>query len=110
LSVVLTSDDEIRDLNRQYRGKDTPTDVLSFPQTEGEFGDVDPDFLGDIVISVETALRQAAEKGAPPEREIDILLVHGLLHLLGYDHETNRADAARMRRMERKLLGASGLI
>lgn len=82
LSVVLCSDAHIRKLNAQWRGKDVATDVLSFPQD-------DPDrvVLGDIVISVDTAARQAAERHLELRDELRILLVHGVLHLLGYDHE-----------------------
>lgn len=82
VSVVLCSDEHMRSLNGQWRGKDAPTDVLSFPQD-------DPDgvVLGDVVVSLDTAERQAAERGVDLIDEIRVLLVHGLLHLLGYDHE-----------------------
>ena len=97
VSVVFTDDEEIHALNREYRGVDRPTDVLSFCQNEGDedFDDVNADFaaceeeneiLGDIVISVPTARRQAAEAGKTPEEEITLLIIHGTLHLLGYDH------------------------
>jgi probable rRNA maturation factor len=89
LSLVLCSDDHIQGLNTQWRGKAAPTDVLSFPQE-------DEDFLGDLVISVPTAARQAAERGTPLGDELRVLMVHGLLHLLGYDHETNDEDLAEM--------------
>ena len=89
VSILLTNDAGITDLNREYRGIDTPTDVLSFSQVEGE--DVsaapgEPVLLGDVVISVETAQRQAMERGCALEDEMEVLLAHGLLHLLGYDH------------------------
>ena len=99
VSLVFTDDDEIHALNRDYRGVDRPTDVLSFCQNEGDedFDDESADFagceedegneiLGDIVISVPTAIRQAAEAGKSPEEEISLLIIHGTLHLLGYDH------------------------
>lgn len=83
LSVVFCEDDFIHALNRDYRGKDKPTDVLSFPQ-ERESG-----MLGDIVISVPTAARQAEARGATLEAEVEWLYLHGALHLLGYDDETD---------------------
>ena len=83
-------------LNRRWRGKNRPTDVLSFPQ------DADG-LLGDVVISVETARRQAIEQRTTVGREADRLLIHGLLHLLGYDHERSPAEARRMRLRERAL-------
>jgi len=84
LSIVLVSDPQIKRLNKLYRNKDKPTDVLSFPIGEKVNGWL---ILGDIVISVDTAKRQAQELGHSLEEEIKRLLVHGLVHLLGYDHE-----------------------
>jgi probable rRNA maturation factor len=107
LSVVLCDDAFIHDLNRTWRGKDAPTDVLSFAMQEGEDGDLNPDVLGDLVISLDTAGRQAAELGHPMPRELRVLLVHGLLHLLGYDHET-LDDAVEMRSREAELLRVLG--
>jgi probable rRNA maturation factor len=89
----------MRVLNRRYRQRDYPTDVLSF-----SYGDIMVDcvpFLGEVVISPEIAQRQAMSRGASPERELRTLLMHGILHLLGYDHETDRG---RMNRMQAKLL------
>lgn len=94
----------MRSLNRRYRHKDKTTDVLSFSFQTGEFSHIQPDFLGDIVISVPKAVRQAAAAGHALKREIDILLIHGLLHLLGYDHEQSDHEARRMRRRELQLL------
>lgn len=102
LSILLVSDHEMRALNRCYRGKDRPTDVLAFAQREGA-GGAPAGVLGDLVISVDTARRQAAEYGASLAREGERLLVHGLLHLLGYDHERSAAEARRMQRRERML-------
>jgi probable rRNA maturation factor len=98
LGVRFAGDRELRRVNRDFRGKDKPTDVLSFPG-DGEDG---PDGLhvGDVLISVPTARRQAAEAGHSVERELKILLLHGLLHCLGYDHE---ADQGEMERLERRL-------
>jgi probable rRNA maturation factor len=91
IGLSFVSDEEMRELNSSYRGKDKPTDVLSFSQEEGEFfpvGEADVLTLGDIVISVETARRQAAERQHTLEQEVSFLCVHGLLHLRGYDHMT----------------------
>ncbi len=94
----------MRSLNRRFRGKDKVTDVLSFSAREGEFSHLQPDVLGDIVISVPRAKRQAAAAGRRLVQEIEILLIHGLLHLLGYDHERSRLEARRMKRREIQLL------
>ncbi len=104
LSVLLVSDREMRKLNRDYRGRDRPTDVLAFAQREGPGGAPDG-LLGDVVISVDTARRQAAERRLTLGTEGERLLVHGLLHLLGYDHERSAAEARRMQRRERTLVG-----
>ena len=102
LSILLVSDRVMRDLNRRHRGRDRTTDVLAFAQGEGVARPPDG-LLGDVVISVDTARRQAAERGASPGHEAERLLVHGLLHLLGYDHERSAAEARRMQRRERAL-------
>ena len=94
----------MRTLNKRYRGKNGTTDVLSFSMREGLFADVRPELLGDIVISVPVAEKQARAAGHSLVCEIELLLVHGLLHLLGYDHERGRAEARRMRCKERLLL------
>ncbi len=94
--VRLTSDREMRRLNRTYRGKDSPTDVLSFPGQETPEGA----HLGDVVISIPVARRQAEAAGHSSAREVRILLLHGVLHCLGHDHET---DDGTMERLERKL-------
>jgi rRNA maturation RNase YbeY len=109
LSLSLVTDKSIRVLNRQWRKKDKATDVLSFPLLEvaelrRASGAVE---LGDIVISLDAAKRQAAEQGHSLLDELDLLLVHGLLHLLGFDHELSPAEAARMRKLEKKILGRS---
>lgn len=111
LSVVVCNDAFIRPLNQEWRGKDTATDVLSFPQEEaespGRFSSP-PAILGDVVISTETALRQATELGHDVAIEIKALLVHGILHLVGYDHE-NPDDTGEMRAEEVRLLGVLGV-
>lgn len=95
----VTSDDELRSLNRDFRGKDETTDVLSFP------GD-GAGYLGDLAISADRAAAQAAEHGHEPGQEIRILMLHGVLHLLGYDHEV---DGGKMRRVEKKWRQSLGL-
>ncbi|MCB9627108.1 MAG: rRNA maturation RNase YbeY [Sandaracinaceae bacterium] len=89
LSVLLCDDATIHALNRDYRHKDSPTDVLAFAMREGEGGGLHPDLLGDVVISMDTARRQAITGGKTIVAEVTILLAHGLLHLLGYDHQTD---------------------
>jgi probable rRNA maturation factor len=114
VSVLLVDDAAIAALNRQYRGIDAPTDVLSFSQLEGvgpAERDLPDDFqtpLGDIVISIPRMQAQALEYGHGEARELAYLLVHGLLHVLGYDHEVAE-DAAQMRAAEEDVLGAAGL-
>jgi len=104
VSVLLVSDEEIKALNRDYRGVDVVTDVLAFSQLEGEeFGADGGNVLGDVVISVETATRQAQEHAHSVEDEMDLLLVHGLLHLLGYDHKVPE-DEKRMFARQQQLL------
>jgi probable rRNA maturation factor len=90
-TVVLISDRKMRQLNRQFRNKDSTTDVLSFPHEPDEF-DAATNNLGDIVISVEQGARQARENGLTLENEIKQLILHGLLHLCGYDHETDNGE------------------
>jgi probable rRNA maturation factor len=104
LSVLLVGDRAMRGLNRVWRGIDRTTDVLSFSQREGRFSEIRPELLGDIVICVPQAERQAADAGHSLARELERLLVHGLVHILGYDHERGPAEAARMRRKERQFL------
>jgi probable rRNA maturation factor len=100
VSVLLTDDAGIQRLNRQYRGREEPTDVLSFAQREGDDANPDDPVLGDIVISVERAEAQAREYGHGVAREVGFLAVHGLLHLVGYDHETPEEEAEMMARTE----------
>lgn len=103
VSIVLCDDATIHPLNRDYRGKDKPTDVLSFAQREGDFAFQDDNLLGDVIISMDTTIRQASERQHSTETEMRILLVHGLLHLLGYDHiEDDEAEI--MEAKEREIL------
>ncbi len=114
VSLVLVDDERMAELNRRYRGVDGPTDVLSFPMLEE--GEDDPDapgsgeevLLGDIVISVPRALAQAEMYGHSLERELAFLTVHGMLHLLGYDHRTPEEEAE-MRRRQREVLAGVGI-
>jgi probable rRNA maturation factor len=102
VSIALVSDREIRSLNRRWRAKDRPTDVLSFPLEE-------PGSLGDVVISIDTARRQAREGGWPLAVELRRLLAHGILHCRGYGHDAP-AEARRMAAAERRLLGFDGMV
>lgn len=100
LSILLCDDATIRELNRRYRNKDEATDVLSFPMQEGQGAAVHPGLLGDVVISLPTATRQAAENDRPIIEEVTLLLAHGLLHLLGYDHAIPREERVMKARTE----------
>jgi len=114
LTVAFVRDRVIRDLNRKFRGDDRVTDVLSFPAEDERghasevaiFGSGVSAFLGDIVVSTDTALKQADNAGHSFERELNELVIHGVLHLCGYDHETDRGQMNRLElRLRRKLLG-----
>jgi probable rRNA maturation factor len=106
VSVLLTDDADIRQLNQDYRGIDAPTDVLAFAMREGEDSDINPILLGDLVISLETAARQATtEDGLSGtcgslEAEVALLAVHGVLHLLGYDHQTQEEATTMFEKQE----------
>ncbi len=97
LSLLLTDDAEIRRLNKTYRNLDHATDVLSFPQDENAVNESGDTLLGDVVISVETAARQAEEHHLSFNEELILLAIHGILHLLGYDHERSPQDARIMK-------------
>jgi rRNA maturation RNase YbeY len=101
LSLVLVGNTEMKRLNARYRGKNYPTDVLSFPIHDG--ADRENRLLGDVVISVEKAHEQAKEQGRTRNEEIVTLLIHGVVHLLGYDHERSTKDARVMKRLEIKI-------
>jgi metalloprotein, YbeY/UPF0054 family len=106
ISLLFVDDDSIREINKKYLSRDYPTNVISFSLKEGDFGDINPDLLGDIIISVETALRDALKAEIKFEEELDYLIIHGILHLLGYDHERSEAEAKRMTEKERELFFA----
>ena len=104
VSILIVDDQGIQAINRDYLQRDRPTNVISFAMQEGEGGGVQPDLLGDVVISAETARRDAAEADRPFESELYFLLLHGILHLLGYDHERGSlAEAQRMEQREREI-------
>ncbi|MFN2459909.1 MAG: rRNA maturation RNase YbeY [Candidatus Velthaea sp.] len=109
ISVSFVRDPAMRRLNRAHRGKDAPTDVLSFPlvDVENAFAGAER-LLGDVVISVDSARRQAADYDATLEREVERLLIHGVLHLVGHDH-LEAEERARMEREERRLAAAIGM-
>ena len=100
LSISIVGDRSIRIINREYLGKDRPTNVISFSLREGECGEVSPAALGDVLISADTAAREAAEGDMTFFERLAFLLLHGILHLCGYDHE--RSGALEARKMERK--------
>jgi probable rRNA maturation factor len=104
LSLLIVDDKNMASLNETYRGRSGPTNVLSFAMNEGAFGDVVPHLLGDVVISVETCRREAESTGISFERHFDELLVHGILHLFGFDHEQSEAEEDRMRAKSEELL------
>jgi probable rRNA maturation factor len=116
VSVRYTSDDEVQTLNRNYRHKDKPTNVLSFPMVQPDLldglnaGDDDGEtLLGDIVLAHDVTMREAAEKNVTIEAHATHLIVHGTLHLLGYDHEQGEAEAEAMEEIERAALASLGI-
>ncbi|MCP4669157.1 MAG: rRNA maturation RNase YbeY [Deltaproteobacteria bacterium] len=108
LSILLTDDDEIARLNRSYLGRKGPTNVLAFPMMDFHADGFEGNLLGDVVISIDTALRQSEESGASFSLAFDRLVIHGLLHLLGYDHEQSEPEARRMEEEEERLLTLMG--
>ena len=104
LSLLFTDDRYIAELNRKYLKKDGPTDVISFPMNEGDENEPNSYLLGDIVISIETAVRQADREGHSLGKELYNLIIHGVLHLLGYDHERNRNAHTEMFKKQEELL------
>jgi probable rRNA maturation factor len=113
--VKFTNDDEVKALNAAYRGKDKPTNVLSFPMFDAELleplamADGGEVLLGDVVLAKGVCASEASDKGVPVEEHAAHLVVHGTLHLLGYDHETGDEDAEQMESVERRALAALGL-
>ncbi len=110
LAILVTEDEAVRALNRQFLGIDAPTDVLSFPDEADDFvqGAADEPMLGDIAIAIETASRQAADGKRSLDAELAHLLTHGILHLCGYDHEAGLEEEKRMQAREEHYLGDLG--
>jgi probable rRNA maturation factor len=104
VSLLLVDDEQIREINKNYLQRDRPTNVISFAMKEGAFGDVHPEILGDIILSVETAARDAMAGDIDFMDEVEFLLIHGLLHLVGYNHENVEiSEAKKMKKLEREL-------
>jgi probable rRNA maturation factor len=101
---VITDNDHIQQLNKTYRRVNKPTNVLAFPMQEGRFADITPGLLGDVVISCETAQQEADEVNISLLERISQLLIHGILHLMGFDHEKSREDARKMEDKSLELL------
>ncbi len=108
LSIVIVDDEEMARLNMLYRQVNKTTDVLSFPMLEGEVGNVLPELLGDVVISAPTAQLMSMQQERPLSMVLDFLLVHGILHLVGYDHERSGGDAHRMEEKSLELMKELG--
>ncbi|QIG55053.1 rRNA maturation RNase YbeY [Altererythrobacter sp. BO-6] len=113
-SLLFTSDEEVHVLNREWRGKDKPTNVLSFPMlTREELLELapegPPEMLGDLALAYETCAREAADKSIPLEHHAAHLIVHGMLHLAGHDHETSDEDADKMEALEIAILAKMGI-
>ncbi|RLC25125.1 MAG: rRNA maturation RNase YbeY [Deltaproteobacteria bacterium] len=104
ISIVITDNAQIQQLNKTYRKVDKPTNVLAFPMQEGKFADITPGLLGDIVISCEKAQQEADSANISIDERISQLLIHGILHLVGFDHETSPGDAQNMENKSLALL------
>ena len=104
LSILVVDDSEIKTLNKNYLNRLGPTNVIAFPMKEGDFSDINPQLLGDVVISTETAGREALQSGISTEERFAQLLVHGILHLFGFDHEKSEQDARKMEKKSNELL------
>lgn len=96
LSILIVDDPQMAEYHREYLKREGPTNVIAFPMQEGEFAHVTPHLLGDVVISLDTASREAGEMGIDMAERFDELLIHGILHLVGYDHEASEAEERRM--------------
>lgn len=105
--MVLTGDSEIAELNQKYLKRQGPTNVIAFPQQEGALAGLTPGLLGDVVVSLDTARREAAENGLDADEHLVRLLIHGVLHLLGHDHEHDEEEAKAMEELTEKLLASS---
>ncbi len=104
LSILIVDDQQIARLNQAYLNRKGPTNVISFPMREGRFSEIAPNLLGDVVISIETACQEGQKGGLSLEERFDQLLIHGILHLLGYDHENTKSEARKMEKKAQELL------
>ena len=104
LSILIIDDPQIAILNKEYLNRQGPTNVIAFPMRDGGFGDLNPQLLGDVVISVETARREGDDAGISTHARLSQLLVHGILHLFDYDHENDDDEARRMEEKSNELL------
>ena len=104
LSILLVDDQQIANLNLTYLNRNGPTNVIAFPMREGQFNDITPNLLGDVVISLETARSEANAAQTSLQNRFNELLIHGILHLLGYDHEQTQAEAERMEAKSHSLM------
>ena len=104
LSILFVDDQRIQQLNREYRHKDSPTNVLAFPMREGDFAQVSPQLLGDVVISIDRAAAEAEKAGIRMGDHMTWLLIHGILHLFGFDHEQSDQAAAEMEARTKQLM------
>lgn len=107
ISLSFVDDENIKQLNKQYMGRDKATNVISFSLREGEYGNINPQILGDIIISIETAQRDAIKENLTVTQGLEFLIIHGILHLLGYNHEnTTKKETIKMRQKEKDLFTA----
>jgi probable rRNA maturation factor len=109
ISILIVDDPQIEKLNRHYLNRQGPTNVIAFAMREGQFSHVTPHLLGDVVISLDTAAQEAQNSGTSTERRFNELLVHGILHLFGYDHEDSEKEAQRMEEKSRELMERLGM-
>jgi len=103
LSILIVDDQQIAQLNHQYLNREGPANVIAFSMRQGPFSDIAPNLLGDVVISADTAQREAQSAGISMQDRFDQLLIHGTLHLLGYDHEHSASEARKMEEKEKEL-------
>ncbi|MFC1798415.1 rRNA maturation RNase YbeY [Thermodesulfobacteriota bacterium] len=104
LSILIVDDSQIAEFNQEYLNRSGPTNVIAFPMQSGEFADVSPELLGDVVVSAETAHRESEDAGIEWITRFDQLIVHGILHLFGYDHVNSEPEAERMEKKSRELM------
>jgi probable rRNA maturation factor len=109
LSILIVDDLEIEDFNKKYLNRSGPTNVIAFPMRSGQFSNIAPHLLGDVVVSIETAASEGKMAGISIEERLIQLLVHGILHLLGYDHEKNKKQAYEMEQKSNEILKRIGM-